>query len=236
MNTKRIIRLIGVVFCVTLICVMIYILTGREKPMTDEERAEKNKTIYTTMAPDLEYNPYVVPLDGFYSVMRTTKDLDKALFWADAVVEVYEDPREGVEYFYRGLAYEMAKQYPKATECYEKSLPHQRSANKNYQNSVISIFLGRCYYYIGNRKESTRQYCNWIRYAKMFNVNNMREFSRLMKEYLISNDYGLSQPFSSSEELISFLERSSNEYPDLKKECDEAIVIIKELQLTKWAL
>ena len=96
--------------------------------LVGKDEIDRRRVLFITMAPDINsfdrYPP--LPIDAYLSVMRKTKHLDKALFWADSIsieidsipenkcLEVTVNHRE----FFRALAFEMGKEYDNAVRSY----------------------------------------------------------------------------------------------------------------------
>jgi hypothetical protein len=196
--------------------------------VSGEEYERKSAEMYRTMAPDLVYSDFSRGAIGaFDSVMKDTKDVEKALFWAEFLArhqsEVNKIPLEESQNSFRGLVYEMAQSYSTALKYYEKNpVPEGKSGG---------IGRARCHFFSGNKKEAARIYSEDLMdeastWDEGVEVWSRDDFRRYLRSSILSNHYHVPQPFTDRMDLIAFLREQAGEHEDIADQCLKAVEIL----------
>ncbi|MDR1483676.1 MAG: hypothetical protein LBT09_02515 [Planctomycetaceae bacterium] len=179
--------------------------------LCNKDDYDKRRILFCTMAPDMDifdrHPPY--PIDAYLSVMRKTRSVNKALFWADNIViehdgELSPDDIQRQRYNFRALAFEMGKEYKEAIECYKIYY------NIN-DNKIEELIPPRVLYFIGKRNIAAKRYVNEIqKLSELLQMESLDERDRIDEfcQDIFWNKYDVPEPCESFEEYIELIKNN----------------------------
>jgi hypothetical protein len=201
--------------------------------LCNKDDYDKRRILFCTMAPDLDMfdrnPPY--PIDAYLSVMRKTRSVNKALYWADNINiehdgELISNEIQRQRYKFRALAFEMGKDYKKAIECYK--IYYNVSDNK-----IEELIPPRILYFIGKRSVAAERYVDEIlKLPKLMQMELLDKRGRIDEfcQDVFWNKYDVTEPCESFEEYIKLIKNNIlSDNIEVKEKITAAIKLLTDL-------
>lgn len=202
--------------------------------LCNKDYYDNRRILFCTMAPDMEIFDRHPPksIDAFFSVMRKTRNVNMALFWADNI-EIgiagesgftLEDEQR-MRYEYRALAFEMGKKYMEAVECY-------KIYYKVNNNKINELLPPRILYFMGKDGTAAKRYVKEIhKLPRLLQMESLDERGRIddFCQDIFWNKYDVPEPFESFEEYSKFIKDNVPSDVETKENFTTAIKLLDDL-------